>query len=55
MKYLSIDPRSFPTARSEFEHPDLSVAAFLEHADAFRSPHLWDSGWDGWRLRSVVA
>jgi N-acetyl sugar amidotransferase len=55
MEYLSIDAHSFPTVRSAFDRPDLSVAAFLEHADAFRSPHLWDPGPDGWRLRSVVS
>jgi N-acetyl sugar amidotransferase len=55
MEYLSIDARSFPVARAAFERPDLDVPAFLEHADAFRSPHLWESGPDGWRLRHLVS
>ncbi len=55
MAYLSIDERSFPIARKAFVHPDLNVPLFIEHADAFRSPHLWAVGAEGWRLRHLVS
>ena len=46
LEYLSIDARSFPVARAAFERPDLDVPAFLEHADAFRSPPVGvRAGW----------
>jgi hypothetical protein len=54
MAYLSIDERSFPTARRAFERPDLDVRSFLELSDAFRSPHLWERTSDGWSLRHRV-
>jgi hypothetical protein len=55
MEYLSIDARSFPMARKAFSNPDLDVAAFVEHAAAFRPPHLWEDSPDGWKLRRRVS
>ena len=55
MEYLSIDARSFPMARKAFLNPDLDVAAFVEHAAAFRPPHLWEDSPDGWKLRRRVS
>jgi hypothetical protein len=41
-------------ARSAFTEPDLDVPTCLEHAAAFRSPHLWKNLTDGWELRHIV-
>jgi N-acetyl sugar amidotransferase len=53
-KYLSIPEREFPVASSQFERPEMTQESFLELADQFRSPHLWQKGPEGWALRHTV-
>ena len=53
--YLSIDERSFPTARSAFKNPDLDVRAFLKLANSFRLRRLREEGTSGWKLKHRVA
>jgi N-acetyl sugar amidotransferase len=52
--YLSISPREFPVASTQFERPRVTRESFLELADRFRSPHLWRRDGDHWQLRHVV-
>src|SRR6185369_16125089 len=42
MEYLSMDERSFPHARKEFEVPDMTIERFKAMAERFKSPHLWE-------------
>jgi len=37
------------------EYTRLTEAEFWAIADSYRSPHLWERGADGWRLRSQVS
>jgi N-acetyl sugar amidotransferase len=53
-RYLSIDPREFPVAATQFEHPVMDRAYFLALAERFRSPHLWVKERAEWRLRHNV-
>jgi hypothetical protein len=41
-------------ASKRFKRPILTREGFLEHADKFRSPHLWRKDGDGWKLRHAV-
>ncbi len=50
MRYLSIDPATFPQASKQFEQPLMTVEHFKAHAEKFKSPHLWD----GDKLRHIV-
>lgn len=36
------------------EYIDISESEFFETVDRFRSPHLWEHGADGWRLKHTV-
>jgi N-acetyl sugar amidotransferase len=54
LAYLSLPEREFPVAHRAFEQPVVDRDYFLDLADSFRSPHLWDHGAAGWRLRHAV-
>ena len=54
-RYLSIPPREFPVASTQFEQPIIDREYFLRLADQFRSPHLWKYEGGEWRLRHKVA
>ncbi len=53
--YLSMDERSYPKLKGAFSHPTMTYCHFMELADKFRSPHLWESTSGGWKLRHVVS
>lgn len=53
-RYLSIPEKEFPKASKEFSNPIVTRESFIQLADKFRSPHLWDKTAEGWKLRSVV-
>jgi len=53
-RYLSVTPKEFPIASHMFERPILTRESFDHLADRFRSPHLWRSDGDTWRLRQTV-
>ncbi len=54
-RYLSIPPREFPVASSQFEQPIIDREYFMRLADQFRSPHLWKHEGGEWFLRHKVA
>ena len=54
-RYLTIDEKTFPQAHAVFQHPDMDKRYFMELADMFRSPHLWEQRDGEWRLRHMVA
>ncbi|MCC7484469.1 MAG: N-acetyl sugar amidotransferase [Burkholderiales bacterium] len=53
-RYLSIAPAEYPRASREFEQPVMDHPYFMNLADAFRSPHLWQYEDGQWRLRHRV-
>lgn len=53
-RYLSIPEREYPRASQQFARPIVTRESFLELADTFRSPHLWERTDAGWRLRHTV-
>ena len=53
--YLSLGPKEFPAASARFKQPKVTKESFLEHADKFRSPHLWAKENGAWRLRHQVS
>jgi N-acetyl sugar amidotransferase len=53
-KYLSIPEKEFPEAAKMFDHPIMDRAYFMELADQFRSPHLWEKTNGQWKLRYQV-
>lgn len=53
-RYLSIGKKEFPVASTRFARPEMTRASFLELADTFRSPHLWEKVDGEWRLRHTV-
>ena len=53
-KYLSIPAKEFPEASRMFEQPLLDRDYFMQLADTFRSPHLWQRDNGAWKLRHVV-
>ena len=55
MHYLSIPAKEFPVAHGQFERPIMTKEYFLELADTFRSPHLWQKTDAGWKLRYQVS
>lgn len=54
MEYLTVDTRLGPTIASKFDSPEMTVEKFREHADNFRSPHLWVKDSGTWVLRHHV-
>ncbi|MFH1523277.1 MAG: N-acetyl sugar amidotransferase [Patescibacteria group bacterium] len=54
-KYLSIDKNEFPIASKMFKHPIMDRDYFMELADQFRSPHLWEKKAGEWRLKHQVS
>ena len=55
MQYLSMPAKEFPVAHQQFERPIMTKDSFLELADTFRSPHLWEKTESGWKLRHQVS
>lgn len=53
-EYLSIDPQHSPKAVGMFEQPRMDLDYFLNLADSFRSPHLWQQIKNTWQLRHRV-
>lgn len=53
-KYLSIPANEFPEASKMFEQPIMDQEYFMNLADSFRSPHIWQLKNDSWKLRHTV-
>ena len=53
-KYLSITQEEFPKAYGAFEHPAMDKEYFLQLADKFRPPHLWEKVNGEWKLKRQV-
>lgn len=53
-KYLSITPEEFPEATKMFKQPIMSREYFMQLADKFRSPHLWEKKDGEWKLRYTI-
>lgn len=54
-KYLTITEKEFPRGYKMFEHPLMDRQYFMQLADQFRSPHLWQKVAGEWRLRYRVS
>ncbi len=54
MGYLSIDARLGQNILNQFDQPVMTKELFLNHADKFRSPHLWVNSGNEWQLRHQV-
>lgn len=53
-RYLSLPEKEFAAASKQFEQPIMDRAYFDLLCDRFRSPHLWEHGNAGWKLRKTV-
>ena len=53
-EYLTITEKDFPKAFGMFKHPEFNKEYFMQLADQFRSPHLWNKTASGWELRHAV-
>jgi N-acetyl sugar amidotransferase len=53
-KYLTIAPKEFPKASKMFKRPVMTREYFMELADQFRSPHLWQKSGGEWNLKHAV-
>ena len=53
-RYLSVDPKEFPSAARKFESPVMTRDYFSSLCDRFRSPHLWQRIGSDWKLRRTV-
>ncbi len=53
-RYFSLPEKDFPVASKMFEKPILDRAYFMQLADSFRSPHLWQHDGKAWSLRHAV-
>ncbi|MBI4778853.1 N-acetyl sugar amidotransferase [Candidatus Falkowbacteria bacterium] len=54
-KYLSIPAKDFSEASKMFKQPIMGRRYFMELADKFRSPHLWEKKDGEWKLRHQVS
>ena len=54
-KYLSITQKEFPKAYGAFEHPAMGREYFLQLAEKFRPPHLWEKVNGEWKLKHQVS
>jgi len=52
--YLSISEKEFPKAHAMFESPRVDKEYFMQLANSFRSPHLWQQQGDEWKLKYQV-
>ncbi|MDB4173100.1 MAG: N-acetyl sugar amidotransferase [Fidelibacterota bacterium] len=52
--YLSMPEEEFPQAHKMFNQPIMDRDYFMDLADKFRSPHLWELKNGAWSLRSTV-
>jgi len=52
--YLSLNPSEFPVASQMFENPIMDREYFRLLSNQFRSPHIWYSEDDEWKLRKAV-
>jgi N-acetyl sugar amidotransferase len=53
-EYLSIPEDEFPIASKMFEQAKMDKDYFMDMADRFRSPHLWNYENGAWGLRKTV-
>ena len=54
-EYLSIHPDYYPLANKYFEKPIFDHQYYLDLAENFRSPHLWQwTDANGWELRNKI-
>ena len=53
-RYLSLPPEDFPEASKFFEQPLMDRDYFMDLADRFRSPHLWEYVNGTWALRHTI-
>ena len=53
-QYLSIPEKEFPVASRVFERPAMDREYFMDLANTFRSPHLWNYENAAWSLRHAV-
>lgn len=54
-KYLSITEKEFPEAYKAFEHPAMDREYFMQLAEKFRPPHLWEKEGGEWKLKHQVS
>lgn len=54
-KYLSITEQEFPQAYKAFEYPGMDREYFMQLADQFRPPHLWENVDGEWKLKHQVS
>lgn len=54
-RYMSINEKQFPKAYKMFDHPIVDREYFMNLADKFRSPHLWEKQNGEWKLRYQVS
>lgn len=54
LEYISIDPKQYPIAATNFEQPIADRDYFMSLHDRFRSPHLWVNDYGKWKLRHTV-
>ena len=52
--YLSLPAKEFPNASRMFEQPVMDREYYRKLGDHFRSPHLWRSELNSWKLRHTV-
>ncbi len=52
--YMNITKEEFPKAYDAFEHPAMDRAYFMQLADRFRPPHLWEKVGSEWKLKHHV-
>jgi len=53
--YLSITKEEFPEAFGAFEHPGMDREYFMQLAEKFRPPHLWEKVEGEWKLKHQVS
>lgn len=53
-EYLSITENEFPEAYKMFKQPIMTGEYFMELADQFRSPHLWQKENGEWKLKYKI-
>lgn len=54
-RYLTINKKELPQAYECFDHPVMDREYFMQLADKFRSPHLWEKVNGEWKVRYQVS
>ena len=55
LEYMNITKEEFPNAYKAFEHPAMDRDYFMQLAEKFRPPHLWEKSGSTWKLRHQVS